>query len=80
MIKFLRIVLRIMLVFLAIPVLWLTVAKIIRRLFPFPAPAIIGYALDTNLRRKLQPSDQIIERSGIIPGNKVLNSPAYSSN
>jgi ubiquinone/menaquinone biosynthesis C-methylase UbiE len=64
--------LRIFLMILAVPVLWLTVAKIVRRLFHFPAPAFIGFFLDSDLRRKLQPPGNIIEGSGIKPGDRIL--------
>ena len=52
--------------------LWLTLARITRRLFRFPVPAIVGYGLDSDLRRMLQPAVHVIERSGIEKGMKVL--------
>jgi ubiquinone/menaquinone biosynthesis C-methylase UbiE len=65
-------ILKVLITILAIPVLWLTVAKIVRRLFHFPAPAFIGFALDSKLRKKLQPPERIIKHSGIKNGDKVL--------
>ena len=52
--------------------LWLTLAKVVRRLFRFPAPAFIGFALDSGFRRMLQPPTAILERSGIESGMRVL--------
>ena len=52
--------------------LWLTLARILRKIFHFPAPAFIGHFLDSDLRRKIQPPDQLIQRSGIKAGQRVL--------
>ena len=48
------------------------VARIVRKLVHFPAPAFIGRGLDSNFRRRLQPPDKIIQRSGIRKGMRVL--------
>ena len=48
--------------------LYLTIAKIIRKRFHFPAPAFIGHFLDSDIRRALQPPGPVIERSGIRDG------------
>jgi ubiquinone/menaquinone biosynthesis C-methylase UbiE len=48
------------------------VIRLLRRYFKFPAPPIIHTFLDSNLRRKLQPPELIISRSGIQPGMQVL--------
>jgi ubiquinone/menaquinone biosynthesis C-methylase UbiE len=64
--------LRFVLIVLGLAFLWLTVARILRRFFRFPAPAIIGYGLDSDLRRRFQPPAQIIERSGFETGMRVL--------
>lgn len=48
------------------------VMRIVRKLVHFPAPAFIGRFLDSNYRRKLQPPDKIIQRSGITKGMRVL--------
>jgi ubiquinone/menaquinone biosynthesis C-methylase UbiE len=50
-----------------------TVAKIVRKLVHFPAPAFIGRLLDSGYRRKIQPPEQLIERSGIKKGMQVLD-------
>ena len=52
--------------------LWLTMARILRKFLHFPAPAFIGHFLDSDLRRKIQPPDQLIQRSGIKAGQRVL--------
>lgn len=52
--------------------IYLTVAKIIRKRFHFPAPAFIGHFLDSDIRRALQPPGPIIQRSGIQRGMQVL--------
>ena len=52
--------------------LYQIVVRIVRRVFPFPAPAFIGYALDTDARRWMQPAGALVERSGIREGMRVL--------
>jgi SAM-dependent methyltransferase len=69
----LRIVLIVILCILAFAVLWLSLAKLIRKLFSFPAPAFIGRLLDSGYRRRVQPPEQLIERSGIKKGMYVLD-------
>jgi ubiquinone/menaquinone biosynthesis C-methylase UbiE len=69
----LKIVLIIILVILAFPILWVSLAKIVRKLFRFPAPAFIGRLLDSGYRRRIQPPSQLIERSGIKRGMQVLD-------
>jgi ubiquinone/menaquinone biosynthesis C-methylase UbiE len=68
-----KIVLIVILVILAFPILWVTLAKIVRKLVHFPAPAFIGHLLDSGYRRKIQPPSQLIERSGIKKGMQVLD-------
>ena len=68
-----KIVLIVILVILAFPIFWVTVAKIVRKLFRFPAPAFIGRLLDSGYRRKIQPPSQLIERGGIKKGMQVLD-------
>ncbi|UCF13749.1 MAG: methyltransferase domain-containing protein [Thermoplasmatales archaeon] len=46
--------------------------RIIRKLIPSPAPAFIGKILDSNLRRKIQSPEKVIQRSGIKKGMQVL--------
>ena len=69
----LKIVLIVILGILAFPILWLSVAKLVRKLFRFPAPAFIGRLLDSGYRRRIQPPEQLIERSGIKKGMSVLD-------
>ena len=70
--RLLRLALHGVLTVLGLIVLWLTVAKLLRRLYPFPAPAILGRYLDSDLRRMLQPPGPILERSGVEEGMSVL--------
>ncbi len=49
------------------------VMRIVRRFWHFPAPAFISHVLDSNLRRRVQPPDVLIEWSGIAEGMKVLD-------
>jgi ubiquinone/menaquinone biosynthesis C-methylase UbiE len=67
-----RRILRFFLTLVGLVFAYLLAARILRKLFHFPAPAFIGRFLDSDLRRAMQPPDPIIERSGIEPGNKVL--------
>jgi ubiquinone/menaquinone biosynthesis C-methylase UbiE len=67
------IILIVILVILAFVILWLTLAKLIRKLVHFPAPAFIGHLLDSGYRRRIQPPEQLIERSGIKKGMRVLD-------
>jgi hypothetical protein len=47
-------VLIVVLVILAFSILWVTLAKVVRKLARFPAPAFIGRLLDSGYRRKIQ--------------------------
>ena len=69
----LKIVLIVVLVILAFPILWISLAKVVRKLVRFPAPAFIGRLLDSGYRRRIQPPAQLIERSGIKKGMRVLD-------
>jgi ubiquinone/menaquinone biosynthesis C-methylase UbiE len=69
----LKTVLIVILIILAFPIFWVTVAKIVRKLVHFPAPAFIGRLLDSSYRRRIQPPSQLIERSGIKKGMQVLD-------
>lgn len=62
----------ILLIILTIFILWQVFIRILRRYFDFPAPAFIGNFLDSDFRRKMQPPDKIIHRSGIKEGMKTL--------
>ena len=68
----LKIFLIVVIVIVAFPVFWLTVAKLVKKLVHFPAPAFTGRFLDSNYRRKIQPPDKLIQRSGIKEGMQVL--------
>lgn len=68
-----KIFLIVILCILAFPILWVTLAKVVRKLWHFPAPAFIGRLLDSGYRRKIQPPAQLIERSGIKKGMQVLD-------
>jgi ubiquinone/menaquinone biosynthesis C-methylase UbiE len=46
--------------------------RILRKFVHFPAPFFVGYFLDSNLRRRLQPPDKLIKRSGISKKMTVL--------
>ncbi len=48
------------------------VFRIFAKLFPFPAPSLIGTFLDSGFRRVVQPPAKVIERSGIKEGMRVL--------
>jgi ubiquinone/menaquinone biosynthesis C-methylase UbiE len=48
------------------------VLRIIRKIYHFPAPAFIGSLLDSSYRRRLQPPDKLIKRSGIKRNMQVL--------
>jgi ubiquinone/menaquinone biosynthesis C-methylase UbiE len=67
------ILLIVILCILAFTIFWLTLAKVIRKLHPFPAPAFIGRLLDSGYRRRIQPPRQLIERAGIQNGMQVLD-------
>ena len=67
-----RSILRPVLKALGIFIIYQIVIRIVRKRYHFPAPAFIGRALDSDFRRKLQPPDILIERSGIRPGMAAL--------
>ena len=67
------VVIQIFLVILGGFVAFQIVFRIFRKLFHFPAPAFIGRLLDSDRRRRAQPPDKVIERSGIKPGMRVLD-------
>jgi len=47
--------------------------RVVRRFYKFPAPSFTRYFLDSRLRTIMQPSDEIIERSGIKKGMTVMD-------
>src|SRR4030042_6520678 len=62
----------ILLIILALFILWQIAIRIIRRYFKFPAPAFIVRFVDSKFRRKIQPPDKLIQRSGIRERMHVL--------
>lgn len=52
--------------------IWQVAIRIFRRLWHFPAPAFIGRILDSDYRRRLQPPELLLDRSGVAPGMRVL--------
>ena len=65
-------VIKVLLAVLAFIVLQQVITRLIRKMFHFPAPAFIGRFLDSDFRRKFQPPDKILQRSGIENGMNVL--------
>lgn len=57
---------------IVILIVWQVVIRIVRKLWHFPAPAFIGRFLDSDYRRRLQPPDLMLTRSGIRDGMNVL--------
>jgi len=47
-------------------------ARILRRYVHFPAPFFVGYFLDSDFRRKMQPPDKLVKRSGLNKNMTVL--------
>jgi len=64
---------QIILIVLGAIIFYLILLRIVRKLYRFPAPAIIGRALDSNFKRRLQPPEKIIKRSGVKPGMVVMD-------
>ncbi len=64
---------KVILIVLGACFLYQALIRIIRKLYHFPAPAFIGRFLDSDIRRRLQPPDTIIERSGIKQNMIVLD-------
>lgn len=62
----------IVLTILGLFLIWQGVIRLFRKKFHFPAPAFIGRFLDSDLRRRLQPPDKLIKRSGIKQDMRVL--------
>ena len=66
-------IINIILIVLGAFFLYQVLIRVIRKLYRLPAPAFIGPFLDSGARRRVQPPDKLIERSGISPGMKVLD-------
>lgn len=65
-------IIKIPLIILGIFVLYEIIVRIFRRFIHFPAPVFIGCFLDSSLRKRLQPPDKMIQRSGIKQGMHIL--------
>ena len=63
---------RVIAIVAGVSVLYQIVARIVRRVYRFPAPAFIGWFLDSDLRRWMQPAAALVERSGVREGMRVL--------
>jgi len=63
---------KILLIIFGLFAVWQIVIRVGRKLFHFPAPAFIGPFLDSDFRRRLQPPDKLIQRSGVKKGMQVL--------
>lgn len=46
--------------------------RIVKRFYAFSPPAFMGPLLDSNFRKKLQPPEKLIKRSGIKEGMRIL--------
>jgi ubiquinone/menaquinone biosynthesis C-methylase UbiE len=63
---------RIILIVLGALLAYLILIRIVKKLWHFPAPAFIGRALDSSIRKLLQPPSLLVQRSGIKSGMNVL--------
>jgi ubiquinone/menaquinone biosynthesis C-methylase UbiE len=66
--RLLRILAKVLVIF----IIWQVILRAARKLYHFPVPAVIGRYLDSDVRRRMQPPGQIIERSGFRPNMRVL--------
>ena len=66
-------ILKVVLISLGAFILFQVLIRIIRKTHHSPAPAFIGRFLDSRFRRRAQPPDKFIERSGIKPGMTVID-------
>lgn len=66
------IVIRWLLAGVGLLVVWQVMVRLARKWVHFPAPAIIGRFLDSDLRRAMQPAAALIQRSGLAAGMHVL--------
>jgi len=66
------VVIKIILMILGLFAIYQVVMRVFRKLYHFPVPAFMGRFLDSELRKKLQPPDKVIERSGTKEGMRVL--------
>ncbi|MCC6147650.1 MAG: methyltransferase domain-containing protein [Anaerolineaceae bacterium] len=63
---------KVLLSILQIFIVYQVVLRLLRRYFKFPAPAFIGKLLDSDIRRRTQPADLLVERSGARAGMRIL--------
>ncbi len=61
-----------LLVIIGLIVSYFIFLRIIRKINPIPAPAFMGRILDSDLRRKMQSPEKVIQHSGIQKGMQVL--------
>ena len=61
-----------LIIIIGLLVSYFIILRIIRKIIPSPAPAFIGRILDSDLRRKMQPPEKVIQRSGIQKGIQAL--------
>ena len=64
---------KVILILLGAVLLYQVLIRIFKKLYHFPAPAFIGWFLDSGIRRWQQPPERIAERSGIKEGMKVID-------
>ncbi len=64
---------KVVLIILGVILLWNILLRLVRRFYRFPAPPLVGRALDSRIRRRVQPPHKLIERSGIKPGMTMLD-------
>ncbi|WP_231592448.1 class I SAM-dependent methyltransferase [Methanosarcina sp. Kolksee] len=67
-----RVITKILLKILGFFVLLQIALRILKRFYVFSPPAFMGPFLDSGFRRKLQPPDKVIKRSGITEGMRIL--------
>jgi SAM-dependent methyltransferase len=63
----------ILLITVGVFVLFQVTIRILKKLFRLPAPAFLGRLLDSSFRRKFQSPAEVIRRSGIKEGMRVLD-------
>lgn len=67
-----RVFTRILLITSGLFVLFQIAVRVIKRFYKLSPPPFMGHFLDSDFRRKLQPPDKLIDRSGIKEGMHVL--------
>jgi ubiquinone/menaquinone biosynthesis C-methylase UbiE len=64
---------KILLAILALFLIYQVVARILARFVDFPAPTWTGPYFDSKLRRKVQSSEVLLQRSGVKKGMKIMD-------